>query len=82
VICPYCEKDGKQSLLYVVKGHSEMAQFFPFYDEAGAYHAHDPNLHSTHYECSNSHHFITRAIRRCPSCRYGWDKEPALERIG
>ena len=41
-----------------------------FYDSAGNYHHHDPNIHTTSYRCSNGHSWTFRQKHICPSCDY------------
>ena len=79
MICPFCEKEGRKSVLQAQPGSSTLMSYNPFYDEDGNFHSHDPNTHTARYLCSNGHQYVDKEIRGCPSCDYG--RKHTIERI-
>ena len=53
--CPFCEKEGKVSRVYVGASESTLLAWTPYYDEEGNYHSNNPNRITTRYSCSNGH---------------------------
>lgn len=71
--CPKCVEDGQTSRVYDNGSVSHLLGWSPYYDEAGDYHAHDPNDLRTNYSCSNGHRFGMLRQKPCPNakCDYG-----------
>lgn len=74
MICEKCKQAGLASRVYpptasVVTCMSHQ----PFYDEAGAYHSHDPNRRSEAWSCSNGHRWRHTYQRACPKTDCAWN---------
>lgn len=80
--CPQCIDDGVTSRVTNNGSISHLLGWQPFYDEAGEYHAHDPNRVMTDLSCSNGHRFSATFKMRCPNvdCDYG-SAEPVIEKV-
>lgn len=63
--CPECVKEGKTSRVYEQGGASTAMCTQDFYDEDGRRHHHDPNWHSTSYQCSNGHRWAEKVKHKC-----------------
>ena len=77
MICPECQAQGKKSCVFIGTATITMVSHQPFYDEAGEFHNHDPNLHRTSYSCSNGHSWVESRQSKCPSCNYGVEEGEA-----
>jgi hypothetical protein len=71
--CPKCQEEGKKSILYDRGGSMTCMGYWPYYDEEGIEHIHNPNWHRNVYECSNGHLTETSRLSPCPAkeCDYG-----------
>lgn len=71
--CPECEKLGIKSTVRHNGGLTTLVSYFPYYDEDGEYHDHDPNRNTFFFECSEGHEFTTYSTHPCPNpkCDYG-----------
>jgi hypothetical protein len=49
-----------------------------FYDEAGAYHYHDPNRQTSEFSCSQGHRWTEQRQAPCLSCDFGRDFETEI----
>lgn len=56
--CPTCEAQGTRSIVYVGPSSSTCMSGSVYYDEDGRYHQHDPNTHTTAYNCSLGHGWV------------------------
>ena len=74
--CPECVKEGLKSCVTEdnFSGMRTLLYCAPYYDENGAYHHHDSNVHKMNYSCSNGHDFSTTAENKCISCN--WTNKP------
>ena len=70
MICPVCQEQNLKSRVTGGPGMTTLMGYFPYYDEDGKYHDHDPNTTTTHYNCSNGHYFSISQKGTCPSCDY------------
>lgn len=70
MICPNCKKEGKRSKVTSFGGSVTLMGWQPFWDEDGKAHYHDPNIHSSQYNCSNGH---TWKESKGGSCWCGWE---------
>lgn len=70
MLCSWCVDKGERSIVWPRGGVVTAMAWSPFYDEDGAYHAHNPNGSGLNYECSRGHYWYP-ATKPCPSCDYG-----------
>jgi hypothetical protein len=63
--CSTCVGEGLQSTVTEMVLASQCVHWFPYYDQDGKQHSHDPNLHTTAYECSNGHTWVENKRREC-----------------
>ena len=71
--CEECKKEGKKSIVrYRGSSKTLMGGCWPFWDEDGQHHHHDPNTTTHAYECSNGHAWTEKEK---PTCWCGWPKE-------
>lgn len=73
VICRECRDSGRKSRVNVCGGSSTSMGYRPYHDEDGRLHLHNPNVHSTGYECINGHHWVEK---RYSACWCGWTAGP------
>jgi hypothetical protein len=75
MICPYCEKEGVESILST-KGET----YCPGGDVSITYdnkmnlkHRHDPGTLVSEWNCPNNHSFVLKQTIWCPAteCKYG-----------
>jgi len=66
-VCPECQRMGLKSKIYVSGGYATLLGWEPFYDEAGNYHSHDPNVHISYITCTHGHRYMRRIELGC-SC--------------
>ncbi len=73
MICQKCKEEGKESRVQSSGAMSTLLASFPYYDEQGRYHSHNPNRVSNSYSCSNGHKFTITGRDKCPNpdCSYG-----------
>lgn len=73
VKCPECEALGVASLVCAGTAATTLIGWWPYHDDAGRYHSHDPNRHARSYSCSKGHSWVVRGIDPCPcrDCDYG-----------
>lgn len=73
--CPFCQEEGKKSIVTPHGGTSTLLGFSTYYDEDGNYHSHDPNKLTKDYSCSNGHKWFETFKPECPNpaCTYGSD---------
>lgn len=71
--CPECIAQGLTSRVYPGGATKTLLGFWPYYDEAGAYHSHDPNRRTEYFKCGNGHQWTERKCVPCPcpGCEYG-----------
>ena len=64
--CPDCVAEGEKSTVRNL-GSSQtlLGGATAFYDEAGKFHRHDPNVTTTAYKCSRGHTWEERVEREC-----------------
>lgn len=74
--CPQCVEEGKKSTVYPGYGTRTLIGNYPYYDEDGNYHDHDPNCSTYRYECSNKH--IWSEISKQLTCWCGWPEKKEL----
>ena len=72
--CSRCNEEGLRST--VSGGHSIWSTCmgsYPYWDEEGRHHSHDPNWNGTSYGCSNGHSWKEQWLTRCGvlGCDYG-----------
>ena len=70
MICKECMEEGRESEIYHVLSSATQLGYQPYYDKKGQFHAHDPNIIITEYECSNGH--IWTAKGQAKACWCGW----------
>jgi hypothetical protein len=70
VICPVCKEQGSTSTVRGCGTEVTCLGYFPYHDEAGVYHSHNPNRHTTMHRCSLGHLFEIYFYLPCPSCGY------------
>jgi hypothetical protein len=75
MICPKCKELSLKSSISVGASYTTAMYCPPYYDEQGVFHSHDMNTNTTHYSCSNGHHFYISNIGRCLGCDFGKDNE-------
>lgn len=78
--CPTCVAEGKTSRVYPLGGFVTCMASYPYYDEAGNYHHHDPNTHTGSYQCSEGHKWSDSSKSPCPTCGDKWWKDEAEAR--
>lgn len=71
MICPECLKEGKKSRVFDKGASRTLMGSYPYCDEEGVYHDHDPNTYTYSYQCSLGHHFYESKKSQCPSCDFG-----------
>jgi hypothetical protein len=73
MICPECKAEGETSQIIPLAGLRTDMAFYPYFDEVGSYHSHDPNYSTMGYECSRGHKWNEKVINKCPDikCDYG-----------
>jgi hypothetical protein len=71
--CPTCVSEGERSTVTVGGGSVTLMHSSPFFDEDGAYHSHDPNIHTQSYACSRGHRWTEQTKAKCPAdgCTWG-----------
>lgn len=74
--CPECGKQGLKSTIQVGNSSATLMRAYPFYDEDGNRHMHDPNTVSTEYACSNGHDWVGHSRRFC-WCGWPGKTDPA-----
>lgn len=74
MICEECKKLGLKSSIREGMSWATCMGSFPYYDEQGTYHDHDPNNTEHFFRCSNGHEFSEKSYNRCISC--DWTNEP------
>lgn len=70
--CAECQLEGKTSRVYPGGGFSTAMFVHPYYDEAGAYHRHDPNIHTRYFNCSEGHEWTEGGLDPCPAPGCDW----------
>jgi hypothetical protein len=68
--CPHCDENCGSSKVTAEIGEGTTMGWFPFYDEQGLYHSHDPNKYIIHYSCTNQHYWTEQKKLSCPNCSY------------
>ena len=66
--CPECVKEGKRSRVFVGGSFTTLMGFYPYYDDDGEYHSHDPNKKTTQFSCGNGHVWSKSHYTPCPTC--------------
>ena len=67
--CPTCTAEGKTSTVTEVGIEETTMGWFPFRDEAGRRHSHNPNRRTAHLVCANGHRFTEdRGVPPCEVC--------------
>lgn len=79
VLCAECQESGTKSRVYPPPGRIVTAMAsYPYYDEEGRYHNHDPNGWTEEWSCSRGHRWLRSGAGRC-WC--GWGEEPQVRRL-
>ena len=75
--CKECKATGEKSTVIDAGTETTCAGWFPYFDEQGRRHSHDPNRHSTRYNCSQGHWWDVTTYARCKAkgCDYGGDSK-------
>jgi len=75
--CEKCVEAGDKSRVNAHGGTSTLMSYTPYYDEDGVFHNHDGNRRTSHYSCSNGHHWMAIGKKECPAegCDFGGDWE-------
>lgn len=71
--CAECVAAGETSFVYCGSGTSTLMWCPPFYDEAGAYHNHDANTHTSQMSCSRGHQWAETSRNTCPQTGCDWN---------
>jgi len=73
MICPACQREGKQSRIKLLGYIVTSMCAHEFYDEQGRYHSHDPNSMSTSARCSAGHQLAIVVKHGCDvdGCDFG-----------
>jgi hypothetical protein len=79
MICPVCKEQGLTSTLIDHGTEVTCLGYFPYHDEAGVRHSHNPNRHSTTYTCSRGHRCTRYFHQACPAC--GEVKDPETIKV-
>lgn len=74
IICPVCARENQQSRVFSQGTQTTLMGFSPFWNEAGIFHSHDPNTHTTGMRCSRGHSLYAKWLAPCPNCDYGKDE--------
>ncbi len=69
VICSICADRGDKSILREYGCAVTDMGWYPYYDENGMRHSHNPNGVGYYLECSNGHEWWPN--NTCPNCDYG-----------
>ena len=68
-VCQICAAKGIASTVTEAGIEETCMGWFPFRDEAGRLHSHNPNSRAMHYACSNGHHFAVKLPAvACEAC--------------
>jgi hypothetical protein len=70
--CPVCLTSGQ---IYSGPVVATTLGVFPYCEEDGTYHRHDPNTYSEEFGCPMGHRWRITWTAACPSCPYGADSE-------
>jgi hypothetical protein len=72
MICPTCSAAGQRSTLRIIPAKPAIHPLpkDEYFDEAGEWHSHNPNVIITHYRCSKGHKFSERSSWQCSVCGY------------
>jgi hypothetical protein len=73
MICAKCMEEGKKSRVSSQGGTVTLMYCKPYWDEDGAYHHHDSNIHTTGFKCSEGHSWIERSHGVCPAPGCTWN---------
>lgn len=75
MICKKCKKEGFTSKVFPELMEETCLGWFPYYDEEGNYHSHNPNQRMRRHKCSNGHSWTIFSLELCPAeqCNYGGD---------
>ena len=65
--CPACVREGRPSRVFDCGASKTLLGWSPYYDDAGVYHAHDPNRVSQTFKCANGHWFGVDYYEPCPA---------------
>lgn len=79
--CPTCVAEGELSEVEDRGGARTLMGFFPFFDDQGRRHSHDPNTTSHDYRCSRGHSWKEEEQTPCPVCGPSdkWIRRPKTE---
>jgi hypothetical protein len=71
--CLTCVSSGQRSTIRCLGSTTTLLGYWPYYDEDGLYHNHDPNHYTTHYRCDNGHAWSENKLKECGAkgCDYG-----------
>jgi hypothetical protein len=69
MFCKECKAENKKSKVYVGSQTTTLLGWFPYYDEDGEFHNHDPNTITTNYSCSNGHIWSEKTKSKCMTCK-------------
>lgn len=72
MICETCKGEGEKSSVTCHGAVTTCMGYYPYWDEDGVYHNHDPNSTRSIYKCSRGHEFSKTQLNRCPAKRCGW----------
>lgn len=72
MICPQCKAEDMKSCVSAGMMTRTLLYCPSYWDESGKEHAHDSNVTTTEYRCSNGHAWTEKSSG---SCWCGWGKE-------
>lgn len=73
--CPTCKKLGQKSTITSQGNSSKCMSYFPYWDERGDYHSHNPNIITTIYKCSHKHTWSEQHLASCPQSKCDWNNQ-------
>jgi len=69
VKCPICEDRGGAKV-YPLGCSATLIGYYPYHDEEGVYHDHNPNATTSLFCCDKGHSWQVKTYATCPGC--GW----------
>ena len=72
--CATCIEEGKESSVKPIENSNTLVSSSSFWDDRGKFHAHDKNVYTTVYECSNNHVWKEQSYATCWCGWSGGDK--------
>lgn len=71
--CAKCVEAGMLSRVYPRGSTSTCMGYQPYYDEAGIYHSHNPNIYTGAWSCSRGHEWTHRSQSPCRAEGCEWN---------